>query len=247
MSSDPVPPIGERVRVERVRLGWTVRGLAREVGVSASLISQIETGKSQPSVSTLFAITTALDISIEALFSADGHEQAGANGVDTGGSAQLAEVTSRGGLAPDPGRNPAVTTAAELAGAGTGERRTFGRDRSRCVGPVVPPENRDTLTLESGVTWELMGQVPGVPVEFLRVTYPPASSSSSGGQLMRHPGAEFGYLLSGQLKLTLGFDELVINALDAFSFASTTPHGYRNDGDEPAVGVWFVLEEHLGA
>jgi hypothetical protein len=29
---------------------------------------------------------------------------------------------------------------------------------------------------------------------------------------------------------------------DAVSFDSTTPHGYRNDGAEPAVGIWFVLE-----
>jgi hypothetical protein len=29
---------------------------------------------------------------------------------------------------------------------------------------------------------------------------------------------------------------------DAVSFDSTTPHGYRNDGSEPAVGIWFVLE-----
>ena len=46
----------------------SVRGLARDIGVSPSLISQIETDKSQPSVSTLYAITTALDITIEELF-----------------------------------------------------------------------------------------------------------------------------------------------------------------------------------
>jgi transcriptional regulator with XRE-family HTH domain len=46
----------------------TVRGLARAVEVSASLISQIETGKSSPSVSTLYAITAALAISIEDVF-----------------------------------------------------------------------------------------------------------------------------------------------------------------------------------
>ena len=29
---------------------------------------------------------------------------------------------------------------------------------------------------------------------------------------------------------------------DSVCFDSTTPHGYRNDGDDPAVGVWFVVE-----
>ncbi|WP_199701329.1 helix-turn-helix domain-containing protein, partial [Jiangella rhizosphaerae] len=72
MSPSAVPPIGERIRHERLRRGVSARALAREIGVSASLISQIETDKSQPSVSTLYAITTALGISIEDIFAPDG-------------------------------------------------------------------------------------------------------------------------------------------------------------------------------
>jgi len=59
---------------------------------------------------------------------------------------------------------------------------------------------------------------------------------------MRHAGAEYGYLLRGELVLTLGFDEVRLRGGDAISFESTIPHGYRNDGAEPAVGVWFVIE-----
>jgi quercetin dioxygenase-like cupin family protein/DNA-binding XRE family transcriptional regulator len=198
--------------------------------VSASLISQIETGKSQPSVSTLYAITNALDIPIEALF--------------TGNAATEDAVVA----APVPG---AATAAAEdPVGDGpvgdaraTGNGFPFGADRSRRVGPIVPPEGREALTLESGVTWEMLGQIPGIPVEFLRVIYPPGSASSTGEHLMRHVGAEYGFLVSGELALTLGFEEHRIRAGDAFSFPSTTPHRYRNDTDEPAVGVWFVLED----
>jgi quercetin dioxygenase-like cupin family protein len=52
-------------------------------------------------------------------------------------------------------------------------------------------------------------------------------------------------VLSGELILTLGFDEIHLHPGDAISFESTTPHRYRNDGTEPAVGIWFVLErEH---
>jgi quercetin dioxygenase-like cupin family protein len=49
-------------------------------------------------------------------------------------------------------------------------------------------------------------------------------------------------VISGELILTLGFEEHRLGPGDAVSFDSTTPHGYRNDGTEPAVGVWFVLE-----
>jgi transcriptional regulator with XRE-family HTH domain len=60
--------IGERIRTERARRGISLRGLARSVGLSPSLISQIETGKCQPSVSTLYAITTALGVSVQDVF-----------------------------------------------------------------------------------------------------------------------------------------------------------------------------------
>src|SRR6188472_2945429 len=70
MGDPKVPPIGPRIRDERERRNVTIRALARVLGVSPSLISQIETGKSQPSVSTLYSITSALGMSLEDLFDA---------------------------------------------------------------------------------------------------------------------------------------------------------------------------------
>ncbi|HJU96650.1 MAG TPA: cupin domain-containing protein [Jiangellaceae bacterium] len=222
MGASTVPPIGERIRAERIRRGVSARGLAREIGVSASLISQIETDKSKPSVSTLYAITTALGISIEDLF--DTGEPAAPSATPATGEAPALEYL------PD----PSAGISAALA--------VLGQDRRRRVGPIVRPDEREILTLDSGVTWELLGQVPDTHVDFLRITYQPGGSSSSAGLLMRHSGTEYGFVTSGELVLTLGFDEHHLRAGDAVSFASTTPHGYRNDGDEPAVGIWFVLE-----
>src|SRR5215468_2158638 len=68
MPASQVPSLGERIRMERTRQGVSLRALARDVGVSASMISQIETGKSRPSVSTLYAITTALGMSLQEIF-----------------------------------------------------------------------------------------------------------------------------------------------------------------------------------
>lgn len=59
--------IGARLRDARLARGLSVRGLAQSLGVSASLISQIETGKTQPSVSTLYSIVSELGISIDEL------------------------------------------------------------------------------------------------------------------------------------------------------------------------------------
>ena len=61
--------IGERLREERNRQGMTVREIARRVGVSPSLISQIERDKVTPSVSTLWGLVTVLGLTMSDLFS----------------------------------------------------------------------------------------------------------------------------------------------------------------------------------
>ncbi|MFH8656156.1 helix-turn-helix domain-containing protein [Streptomyces afghaniensis] len=207
MSAAVVPPVGARIRQARLERGTSLRALAREVGVSASLVSQIETGKSQPSVSTLYAITTVLGISVESLF-------------DARASSPMAGV------------NPPGAVLHALA--------AFAADPGRRIGPLVGAGERETLELDSGVVWERLGRVPGADVDFLLVTYRPGGASSGSGALMRHSGTEYGYLISGELILTLGFDEYTVRPGDAVSFESTTPHRYRNDGEVPAVGVWFV-------
>ena len=60
--------IGARLRHRRLELGLTARELARRVDCSPSLISQVERGKAVPSVSTLWALVTALRISMDRLF-----------------------------------------------------------------------------------------------------------------------------------------------------------------------------------
>src|SRR6478752_7663155 len=56
--------LGHRLRAAREQKSIGVRELARRLGVSASLISQIETGKTEPSINTLFAIVSELELSV---------------------------------------------------------------------------------------------------------------------------------------------------------------------------------------
>jgi transcriptional regulator with XRE-family HTH domain len=60
--------LGGRIRERRLRAGVGLRCLARDVGVSPSLVSQIELGRTAPSVATLYAIVTRLGISLDELF-----------------------------------------------------------------------------------------------------------------------------------------------------------------------------------
>ncbi|KOV99178.1 XRE family transcriptional regulator [Streptomyces sp. NRRL B-1140] len=223
--------------------GTSLRALAREIGVSASLVSQIETGKSQPSVSTLYAITTTLGISVESLFDARKTAQTmirqslregageGAGAVQHTASrvAESSSAESSSAAAPVTA-SPAGPPALAAFAAGPGRR----------IGPLVAAGGRERLELDSGVVWERLGRVPGAETDFLLVTYRPGGSSSGSGALMRHPGTEYGYLTSGELILTLAFEEYTLRPGDSVCFESTTPHRYRNDGEVPAVGVWFV-------
>jgi transcriptional regulator with XRE-family HTH domain len=57
-----------RLRQGRERKGFTVRGLARYLGVSPSLVSQVERGRVMPSVGTLYAIANQLELVVDDLF-----------------------------------------------------------------------------------------------------------------------------------------------------------------------------------
>jgi transcriptional regulator with XRE-family HTH domain len=63
--------LGSRLRLARQRSGLTLREVARRLGVSASFVSQLENGKSQPSVVTLYSLTQLLGVSIDQMFEQD--------------------------------------------------------------------------------------------------------------------------------------------------------------------------------
>ena len=75
---DPGTGLGPRLRLVRGSRQLSVRELARRVGCSASLISQIERGVSVPSVGVLYSLATELGSSLDYLLFGSG---AGPDGV----------------------------------------------------------------------------------------------------------------------------------------------------------------------
>jgi transcriptional regulator with XRE-family HTH domain len=63
--------MGDRLRQARQARGLSLRRLAEILGVSPSLISQVETGRAKPSVNTLYALATELGISLDTLLFMD--------------------------------------------------------------------------------------------------------------------------------------------------------------------------------
>jgi transcriptional regulator with XRE-family HTH domain len=91
--------IGARLREERERSRLSQRELARRLGVSASLISQIESGQSKPSVSTLYSIVTELGVSLDDVFQVHAQERV-AVAAAAGGSAASASPEGEHGAGP---------------------------------------------------------------------------------------------------------------------------------------------------
>lgn len=74
--ADDSAQVGQRLRSAREEQGLSLREVARRLDISASALSQIETGKSRPSVKTLYAIVSELGLSMDELFAEGGDEHA---------------------------------------------------------------------------------------------------------------------------------------------------------------------------
>jgi transcriptional regulator with XRE-family HTH domain len=213
MPGDGRSGLGERLREARLEQGIGLRSLARRLELSASLLSQIEHGKIEPSVRTLYALVTELGVSFDDMFSSSGAED---------------------GSSPEAQRSAA--SAEPAAPVPIGERRGAAAVLRRGLGRA--------LELESGVRWERLWDWPESELEVRRTTYPPGSSSSEEGKFVRHPGREFGLVLSGTLKIMVGFDEYELNEGDSITFDSTIPHRLHNEGADPVHALWIELNRY---
>jgi DNA-binding XRE family transcriptional regulator/mannose-6-phosphate isomerase-like protein (cupin superfamily) len=204
--------VGSQLRERRIAKGMSLRQFARDLGVSPSFVSQIENGKSRPSVDTLYAICHALDLSIDELFN-----KAGAGEVPA--------------ASPATGSGPHSFHGALAA---------LNDPQAPSASPVVRPDQHRRLVLDSGVTWDQLSAAHESSVDFLLVRYDVGGSSVPGEHLTRHSGTEYGYIISGTLDVSLGFDTYRVGPGDAISFDSATPHRLTNNGDVPVEAIWFV-------
>ncbi len=197
--------MGDRLRRARTARAISVRSMARRLGVSPSLISQVETGRAKPSVSTLYALANELGISLDELMFMD-------------------------------------TPAPPVAAAEDHAAREVAVPHE----PVQRAESRASIRLGSGVVWERLTTESLRSVDFLFVTYEVGGESSPADAYQRHKGQEWGYVMTGRLRVNIAFDEFTLGPGDAITFDSSVPHRLSNDGDEPVTAVWFVQGRRTG-
>jgi transcriptional regulator with XRE-family HTH domain/mannose-6-phosphate isomerase-like protein (cupin superfamily) len=215
---DPGTGLGPRLRLAREERQLSVRELARRIGCSASLISQIERGVSVPSVGVLYSLATELDSSLDHLLFG-------------------AEV-----------RRPSVPSASGASGASGAFGPAGREPASVAAGPGIVQRGgcRSIIDLASGVRWERLTPGADPMTDFLEVVYSPGGHSTDERRPLRHDGHEYGLIISGTLQANVGFESYELGSGDSIAFDSSIPHEYLNKTGEPVHAIWVVVHSEPG-
>jgi len=216
--------IGEKLRAVRQERQMSLRELATKAEVSASMLSQIETGKVFPSVRSLYGIAAALDVSIDYFFPEQGNSNAPAENL---------EISLVGEL-----------TASEMRDSRLRGETDNGKEFPRHIqslSPIVHANSRPMIELKGGVTWARLTALAESGAEFLEITYAPGAMS--GENMSHHEGREFGLILEGELVVELGFESYTLQSGDSIILESTTPHRLINKSSQHMRAVWVVLSK----
>lgn len=209
---NPVQYLGPRLKEIRLKSGLSLREVARQLDVSPSFISQIENGKSQPSVATLYSFARLLGVPIDLLFESKWNGQ-----VESESKTEVEQVS----------RNDFDTPSDAW-------------DESGARISAVNPTNRSRITMDSGVQWERLAATSDNSVNFMEIIYEPGSQSNESGEFIVHDGFEYGYALEGELEATIGDLTLSLAKGHSIGFDSSIPHKFRNIGTVDFHGIWFV-------
>jgi transcriptional regulator with XRE-family HTH domain/uncharacterized cupin superfamily protein len=213
--------IGNKLRAIRRQRHMTLRELAGSAEMSASMLSQIETGKSYPSVRSIYTIAAALDVPVDYFFPDQDSSSPDRSETQT---LERTDLTASEMREAQVERN---VTASEPASHITPSR------------PVVHAGARPTIQLSGGVAWARLTALAEPDAEFLEITYLPGASS--GAHMSHHGGREFGLVLEGELVVELGFELYTLHAGDSIVFDSMTPHRLTNQSCLIMRAVWVVL------
>ncbi|WP_417316665.1 helix-turn-helix domain-containing protein [Emcibacter sp.] len=97
MSRHSPPDVGRKIKELRAARKMTLEQLAKASGVSKSMLSQIERGRTNPTVATLWSLTAPLDIALADLLDSAGQDQGTRHEIAVLKSHQCPEIQSADG------------------------------------------------------------------------------------------------------------------------------------------------------
>jgi quercetin dioxygenase-like cupin family protein/DNA-binding Xre family transcriptional regulator len=107
---------------------------------------------------------------------------------------------------------------------------------------IMRPEQRRTIghskaAGSEGVLAEiLVPSAEGRLLEGFLVVIEPGGHTNG---TLQHKGEEVGFVVEGQLELTINSEKHLLRAGDSFYFPSDLPHAYRNPGKTVMRAVWI--------
>jgi transcriptional regulator with XRE-family HTH domain len=131
---------------------------------------------------------------------------------------------------------PSLTSLTGIARAlDVGLRYFFETDEAEAAYVVVAGEQDRLEPQPSTGRVCLSYQVGNGKIEVYRVALRPHTPAEG---LDSHLGEEFGFVLAGELTVSLGDERFVLTAGDSIHYDAVLPHTWSNEGDEPCVVIW---------
>jgi transcriptional regulator with XRE-family HTH domain len=178
-------PLGNQIRDLREARGLSIARLAAAIDKSIGYVSQIERGRSEVSISTLKAISDALEVQIGWFFQ---------------------------------GYDPRVPDE---------------------HGHVVRREHRRRLNFPgTGIEEELLSPTLTGEAELILSTFAPGARS--GDEQVSRMAEQSGFVVSGELEVTVGKKRFRLRSGDSFCIGRGEPFGASNPGPESSVSLWVI-------
>lgn len=132
---------------------------------------------------------------------------------------------------------PSLLRVADLARVlGVGVHAFFQED---VTPPTVVRRHQGQILLQSpDVCVELLS--PDFSQKEVEPFYLVCQPGAARDPMPRHQGEEFGFVLQGQLTVTVGEEVFVLHAGDSIHFQGAQHHAWRNEGEGECVVLWAI-------
>ncbi len=137
--------------------------------------------------------------------------------------------------------NPSVRMLHRIAMALEINVASLFEDDGSTTGLVTRAEDRpliDTEPSRGGHGVRMQRLIPYADGHLLQGNIHIVEPGGESAGYLEHVGEEIGYVIEGEIELTVGDEVVQLRAGDSFNFRSERPHKYRNPGSSVAHIVW---------
>lgn len=104
---------------------------------------------------------------------------------------------------------------------------------------IVRKDQRKKLTIpDAKINYELLTPTLGKAIEFFLAKMEPGIETEDP---FSHEGEEYGYVISGSVKILIGDQFYELNEGDSICFKANMPHAIHNVSDREAVMIWVKI------